>query len=117
MRLGPGRYRWELESATSGIQRAGFDVASTEDVARARAGVAAVDPARHPPATTALLKAAGLARERFYADARRELLAAIVASPEEPALRVLLADVYDRTGLESLAAAEYDRAEALSVAR
>jgi hypothetical protein len=117
VRLAPGRYRWELESPAFGIQRAAFDVASAEAVAQARAGVAAVDPARHPPATAALLRAATLARGRFHADARRQLLEAIAASPEEPALHVLLADVYDRMGLDSLAAAEYDRAEALSVGR
>ena len=30
---------------------------------------------------------------------------------------MLLGDVYERTGLENLAAAEYDEAEALSVGR
>ena len=113
LRLAPGRYRWELESTSYGIQRAAFDVASDEVAGQVRAAVAAVEPGRYPPATTAVLRAAGLMRERFYADARRELVRAITAVPEEPTLHMLLAEVYDRTGLESLAAAEHDRAEAL----
>ncbi|HTO10681.1 MAG TPA: hypothetical protein VMQ51_03850 [Candidatus Binatia bacterium] len=117
LRLAPGRYRWELESKGYGIQRAAFDVATAEVARQVRAATAAVEPARYPAATAALLKAAGLMRERFYADARRELLQAVAASPDEPTLHVLLAVVYDKTGLESLAAGEYDRAEALSARR
>lgn len=117
LRLAPGRYRWELESKGYGIQRAAFDVATAEVAGQVRAATAAVEPARYPAATAALLKAAGLMRERFYADARRELLQAVAASPDEPTLHVLLAVVYDKTGLESLAAGEYDRAEALSARR
>ena len=77
----------------------------------------AVEAVKYPAATAALLKAAALMRERFYAQARRELLRAVAASPEEPTLHVLLAEVYERTGLENLAAAEHDDAEALSVRR
>jgi hypothetical protein len=113
LRLAPGRYRWEVEGPGYGIHRAAFDVASPEVTAQVRAAVAAVEPARYPPATATVMRAAGLMRERFYADARRELMRAVAATPEEPTLHLLLADVYDKTGLESLAAAEQDRAEAL----
>lgn len=117
VRLAPGRYRWEVDGTGHGIQRAAFDVATPEAVAQAKAATAAVEAVRYPAATAALLKAAALMRERFHADARRELLRAIAANPEEPTLHVLLADLYDKTGLESLAAAEQDRAEALSTGR
>jgi hypothetical protein len=117
VRLVPGRYRWEIESSEHGIQRAGFDVATPEVASGARLAADAVEVARYPAATAALLKAAALMRERFYADARRELLRGVAASPDEPTLHVLLGDVYERTGLENLAAAEYDEAEALSVRR
>lgn len=115
--LVPGRYRWEVESAGQGVQSAPFEVATPEVSARARAMVEAVNAARYPPATAALLRASSLMRERFHADARRELLAAIAAHPDEPTLRLLLADVYARTGLDNLAASELDRAEALSARR
>jgi hypothetical protein len=117
VRLVPGRYRWEVESQGHGIQRAAFDVATPEAVSQASAAADAIEQARYPAVTAALVKAAGLMRERFQADARRELLRAIAASPEEPTLHVLLAELYGKTGLDNLAAAEEDRAEALSVGR
>lgn len=116
-RLVPGRYRWELASRAHGAQRAAFEVATPEAVAQARAAADAVEKARYPAATAALLKAAGLMRERFHTDARRELLRAIAASPAEPTLHQLLAELYAVTGLANLAAAEHDRAEALAAGR
>jgi hypothetical protein len=83
-----------------------FDVATPEAVAQATAAVAAVDAAGYPAVTAALLRAAALMREGFRADARRELLQTIAANPEEPTLHVLLADVYSKTRLDNLAAAE-----------
>jgi len=117
VRLAPGRYRWELESQEHGIQRAGFDVATAEAATRVRLAVDAVKQARYPAGTAALLKAAALMRERFLADARRELLQAVAANPEEPTLHLVLGDVYERIGLDNLAAAEYDQAETLSARR
>jgi hypothetical protein len=114
VRLAPGRYRWELEGTGYGIQRAAFDVARPEITDQVRAAVAAVEGAGYPPVTAALLKAAELMRERFYADARRELLRVMTASPEEPTLHQLLSEVYGKTGLENLAAGEQSRADALS---
>lgn len=116
-RLAPGRYRWEVETARHGIQRAAFDVATPEIVGQARAAADAVEQAGYPAVTTALLKAAGLMRERFHADARRELLRAVAASPEEPTLHALLAELYGTTGLANLAVTEDDLAEALSGGR
>jgi hypothetical protein len=116
-RLGPGRYRWEVETKEHGIQQAAFNVATTEAAAQARAGAAAVEQAGYPAATTAVLKAAALMRERFYVDARRELLRAIATSPTEPTLHQLLAELYAVTGPDSLAAAEHATAEALAAGR
>jgi hypothetical protein len=116
-RLRPGRYRWEVESKSHGIQRAAFDVATREAAAQARAGAEAVEQAGYPAATAALLKAAGFMRERFHADARRALLRGIDASPAEPTLHQLLAELYAITGPDSLAAAEQATAEALAAGR
>ena len=99
------------------LQHAGFDVATAEAATRVRLAVDAVELARYPAGTAALLKAAALMRERFFADARRALLQAVAANPEEPTLHLLLGDVYERIGLDNLAAAEYDQAETLSVRR
>jgi hypothetical protein len=114
VRLAPGHYRWELESRAYGIQRADFDVATAEAATRVRLAVDAVESARYPAGTAAVLKAAAFMHERFFADARRALLQGVAATPEEPTLHLLLGDVYERIGLDNLAASEYDRAEALS---
>ena len=117
VRLSPGQYRWEVEGRGPRIERAAFDVATPEAVAQVRATAAVVEQARYPAVTATLLKAATLMSERFHADARREILRAIAASPEEPTLHWVLADVYAKTGLEPLKNDEARRAAALSVAR
>ena len=63
------------------------------------------------------MRAGLLFQETLYADARRELVQAITASPEEATLHLLLGHVYDRTGLKQLAANEFDEAEALAAPR
>jgi len=111
------RYTWELQTQEYGAQTASFEVAAAADAARVRDSLALLTPAAarsYPPATLALMRAGLLFQETLYADARRELLTAIAASPEEPTLRLLLGHVYDRTGLTQLAATEFDEAEALS---
>ena len=116
--LTPGvRYTWELETKEHGVQRASFDVAQPADAARVKEALASLTPAAakgYPPATLSLMRAGLLFQETLYADARRELVTAIAADPEEPTLHLLLGHVYDRTGLKGLAANEFDEAEALA---
>jgi hypothetical protein len=119
--LTPGaRYTWELTTREHGVQRASFDVASAAEAARVKDALTVLTPASaggYPPATLALMRAGLLFQETLYADARRELVKAINASPEEATLHLLLGHVYDRTGLKQLAANEFDEAEALSAPR
>jgi Flp pilus assembly protein TadD len=56
-------------------------------------------------------------QETLYADARRELVSAIAAEPEEATLHMLLGHVYERTGLKYRASNEFDEAEALATPR
>ena len=116
--LSPGvRYTWELETREHGVQRASFDVAQPADAARVKDALASLTPASakgYPPATLSLMRAGLLFQETLYADARRELVTAIAADPEEPTLHLLLGHIYDRTGLKGLAANEFDEAEALT---
>ena len=116
--LSPGvRYTWELETKEHGVQRASFDLAQPADATRVKEALASLTPAAakgYPPATLSLMRAGLLFQETLYADARRELIAAIAASPDEPTLHLLLGHVYDRTGLKGLAANEFDEAEALT---
>jgi hypothetical protein len=119
--LTPGvRYTWELTTREHGVQRASFEVASAADAARVAEGLAVLAPGRagnYPPATLTLMRAGLLFQETLYADARRELVKGIQASPDEATLHLLLGQVYDRTGLKALAASEFDEAEALSAPR
>jgi len=111
------RYTWELQTQEYGVQTAAFEFAPAADAARVRDSLALLTPSAagsYPPATLALMRAGLMFQETLYADARRELLTAIAASPQEPTLRLLLGHVYDRTGLTQLAATEFDEAEALS---
>jgi hypothetical protein len=120
-RLTPGaRYTWELSTREHGVQKASFDVTSAADAARITDALGVLTPAGaggYPPATLALMRAGLLFQEALYADARRELVAAITVAPEEATLHLLLGHVYDRTGLRQLAAAEFDEAEALASPR
>jgi hypothetical protein len=116
--LKPGvRYTWELETKEHGVQRASFDVAQPADAARVKDALASLTPAAakgYPAATLSLMRAGLLFQETLYADARRELVTAIAADPEEATLHLLLGHVYDRIGLKGLAANEFDEAEALT---
>jgi hypothetical protein len=115
-----GRYTWELATKEHGVQRASFEVAPAADAARVKDALTVLTPGRagnYPPATLALMRAGLLFQETLYADARRELVKAIAAAPEEATLHLLLGHVYDRTGLRQLAAGEFDTAEALAAPR
>jgi hypothetical protein len=120
-KLTPGaRYSWELSTREHGVQRASFDIASAADAARIADALGVLTPAsagNYPPATLALMRAGLLFQETLYADARRELVSAIAAAPEEATLHLLLGHVYDRTGLKQLASNEFDEAEALAAPR
>lgn len=111
-----GRYSWELETREHGVLRVDFEVATATDAARVREALAALQDAAgsYPPATLALLRAGLMVREGVHADARRELITAIRANPDEAALHQLLGHVYERTGLDQLASHEFDEAERLT---
>ncbi|HEY7601074.1 MAG TPA: hypothetical protein VIB60_01075 [Methylomirabilota bacterium] len=116
--LVPGaRYGWTLEAPGQATQRADFEVLSEADAARVRALLADLTPAAlggEDGSPLILMRAGLFFREGLYADARRELIAAIAKDPDEPTLRQLLGYVYDRMGLTDLAAQELDEAEFLA---
>lgn len=116
--LVPGeRYVWEFETGGHAVQRAQFEVMPSPEAARIRDALAVLTPEAapaYPAGTLALMRATLLFQEALYADARRELMAAIAAHPDEPTLRLMLGHVYDRTGLKELAGNEFDEAEALA---
>jgi hypothetical protein len=119
--LSPGAtYTWELSTREHAPLRASFQVASPAEAARVTDALGLLTPATagdYPPGTLALMRAGLLFQETFYADARRELVQAIAAAPDEATLHLLLGHVYDRTGLKQLASSEFDEAEALASPR
>jgi hypothetical protein len=114
--LEPGaRYAWELLTPERETQRAEFEVMAATDAARVREALARLGPSSGaPPNTLALLRAGLLLSEGLHGDARRELLAAIGRDAAEPALYLLLAQVYDAMGLSELAAEASERSRQLA---
>ena len=116
--LGTGvPYTWELQAKGHPVQRAQFELLPSSEVASVQAALALLQPGTlvgYPPNTVVLLRAGLLFREGIYQEARRELLAAIASDPTEPTLHLLLGHVYDRTGLQELAAEAFEEARGLS---
>jgi hypothetical protein len=111
------RYSWSLETSGHPAERADFVVVSDADAARIRSALADMTPAAvggEGGSPLVLMRAGLLFQEGLYADARRELLAAVARDPDEPTLRQLLGYVYDRMTLTDLAAQEFDEAEFLA---
>ncbi len=110
-------YRWELEAPGFPAQQGRFTILPPAAAAPIRETLADLDPAtlRDFPRNTVLVMRTGfLVDQELYAEARRELLAAIAADPDEPSLHLMLGHVYERTGLKELAAEEFDEAQFLS---
>jgi hypothetical protein len=114
----PGaRYTWTLDAPGQATQRAEFETLPTGEAERVRAALADLSPGTlsgYPAGTLVLLRAGFLVQQGLYADARRELVAGIATDPDEASLHQLLADVYARIGLDSLAAEESDEAQYLA---
>jgi hypothetical protein len=116
--LVPGsHYSWTLDIPGQASQQAEFDVVPEGDVTRIRADLADMTssaPGGEGGSSLAILRAGLFFQEGLYAEARRELMAAIAQDPDEPTLRQLLGYVYDRVGLIDLAAQEFDEADFLT---
>jgi hypothetical protein len=114
-RLSPGvRYTWQVR-AGSEMQEAWFLVVDEPEARRVQEALGELQTAVEPDAriTVAALKGALLRRRGLNHDARRLLLEAIQQDPEEPALHLLLGDLYARAGLSSLASDAYGESERL----
>jgi Tetratricopeptide repeat len=116
--LSPGvTYRWELETKDFPVQRGQFRVLSSTENAGIRGTLSALEPGAlpdYPGNTVTLMRAELLFEQELYAEARKELLAALRTDPDEPTLHLMLGHVYERTGLAALAAEEFDEAQYLS---
>ncbi|MFQ5946439.1 MAG: hypothetical protein ACE5NC_09370 [Anaerolineae bacterium] len=111
------QYAWQLEAEGHPRQRTHFQLLNASEAARIRSALNLLQPAAltgYPRNTVILMRAGLLFKEGLYHRARQELLAGITNDRDEPALHVLLGHVYERVGLEDLAAEEFDEAKFLS---
>lgn len=119
--LEPGvRYFWQLEAPGHPMQQAEFQILPPAEAQRVRESLDVLAPAALPgytPSSIALMRAAYAMRDGLYADARRELLAAVAKDPDEPTLHLLLGQVYEQSGLGELAQREFIEARDLSARR
>lgn len=111
--LTPGvPYRWELEAAGQPVERAQFEILTDGEAQRIRGALAVLDRAEgYSPVTLVVMHTAVLFEEGLYSEARRQLETALAARPSEPNLRMLQGYVYQRVGLNALAADAFDRAK------
>jgi hypothetical protein len=112
-----GRYTWQLETTGHAPQETEFEVLSAADAARVRESLDLLTPASLPgysASSVALMRAGYMLQDGLYADARRELLTALAADPDEPTLHLLLGQVYDTVGLKELAQREFIEARDLT---
>jgi hypothetical protein len=116
--LEPGtRYFWQLEIEGQPMQQAEFQILPAAEAARVRESLDMLVPASlpgYPPSSVALMRAGYVLQGGLYAEARRELLTALAADPDEPTLHLLLGQVYDTIGLSELARRELIEARDLS---
>ena len=119
--LEPGvRYTWQLEAGGQPLQQTEFQILPAAEAARVRESLDLLTPASlpgYPASSVALMRAGYVLKDGLYADARRELLTALAADPDEPTLHLLLGQVYDTIGLSELAQREFIESRDLSSRR
>jgi hypothetical protein len=111
------RYTVEVRAGGQAPQRAEFEVVDADAaraIARDLGELDAVLGAGAPASSAAVLRAGYLADRRLFHEARDVLLRALRADPEEPALFVLLGNVYERTGLPAQAGEAFEEAQWLA---
>jgi hypothetical protein len=114
--LAPGvAYRWELDTPSASahpVDRAQFEILTDADARRIRGALALLDRAEgYTPGTLAVMRTALLFEEGLYDEARHQLETALAAQPNEPNLWMLRGYVYQRIGLNALAADAFDKAK------
>ncbi len=116
-RLTPGvRYRLQVQALGGPPYETWFELVDPARAAAVREKLAEIEAALGPgvpPSSLAAVKGGALAAEGLFHDARLVAVAALTSDPDEPALHMLLGNLYLRTGLERLAAESLDEAQFL----
>ena len=108
-------YSWSAERRGVTAEKAAFSLLGAEDSRAIKSRLAEIDGAEGVSKTTlAILKGSFLISRELYYDARETLLEAAKSDPQEPTLYFLLGEVYEKTGLKSLAQEAYSEAELLT---
>jgi hypothetical protein len=104
------RYRLRVQENPASQLDTWFEIVGTERaeaVHRSLAELQQVIPAEASASSVTVIKAAYLAQQGLFYDARTLLLAGLAQDPREPALHLLLGHVYTETGLPELATESY----------
>jgi hypothetical protein len=115
--LKPGvRYRLQVEALGGPPYETWFELVDPARADAVRQNLAEIEAALGPgvpPSSLAAVKGGALAAEGLFHDARLVALAALASDPDEPALHMLLGNLYLKTGLRRLAAESLDEAQFL----
>jgi hypothetical protein len=116
-RLKPGvRYHLQVETEGSKPTDAWFEIMDEARAAEVRESLKQLEASlgtRVSPSSLAAVRVGALAADELYHDARLVVLAALAKDPDEPALHMLLGNLYLKTGLPRLAAQSLDEAQFL----
>lgn len=114
--LKPGEsYSWSVERRGEVVEKTSLKIAGSDESRRIQEQLAAIDDNTGLSRTTAaVLKGNLLIAREYYYDAREALLSAAKTDPDEPTLRFLLGEVYNKTGLKTLAQEEFSEAQLLA---
>ena len=111
-------YGWAIEKKGVAASKASFRLLKPVDAQAIAGRLNELNSMSGASKTTlAVLKANFLMSKELYYDARDILTDAIAADSNEPTLRFVLAELYDKTGLKTLANEEYSEAEFLAKAK
>lgn len=113
--LKPGvEYHWGLETERLPSQWARFTTLDADAAMAMQERLSSLQGAGLPKTTFAIVQASLLMGYELFHDGREILTAALAADPDEPSLHLLLGEVYEKTGLQALAAVEYGKAGSLA---
>jgi hypothetical protein len=103
--LVPGvHYSWTVKARDSEHSGGGFTILTDTEAGMIKKRLAELESQNElGQATRRVLQISYLISEGLYYDARERLIEALKADGEEPTLRLLLAEVYEKTGLANLA--------------
>jgi len=115
--LKPGlRYQLQVEISGSKPTDAWFEIVDEARAAEVRDNLKQLEASlgrRVSPSSLAAVRGGALAAEELFHDARLVVLAALAKDPDEPSLHMLLANIYEKTGLPQLAAQSLEEARFL----